>query len=123
MKSKKNESVSVEETVVNGVVQVAKADVEERQKIISYTFAGTTVFLSVLEILLSINWNAEGLALSANVPWIAIVPGILMILYDIICKARVKKSYGAWAIGFCLLLIPIIVIGAAFLICGIFMGK
>ena len=33
MKSKKNESVSVEETVVNGVVQVAKADVEERQKI------------------------------------------------------------------------------------------
>lgn len=45
MKSKKNESVSVEETVVNCVVQVAKADVEERQKIISYTFAGTTVFL------------------------------------------------------------------------------
>ena len=123
MKSEKNESVSVEETVVNGVVQVAKADVEERQKIISYTFAGTTVFLSVLEILLSINWNAAGLVLSANVPWIAIVPGILMILYDIICKARGKKSYGAWAIGFCLLLIPIIVIGAAFLICGIFMGK
>ncbi|MCI5510847.1 MAG: hypothetical protein MR436_10600 [Eubacterium sp.] len=123
MKSEKNESVSVEETVVNGVVQVAKADVEERQKIISYTFAGTTVFLSVLEILLSINWNAESLALSANVPWIVIVPGILMILYDIICKARGKKSYGAWAIGFCLLLIPIIVIGAAFLICGIFMGK
>ena len=81
------------------------------------------VLLSVLEILLSINWNAERLALSVNVPWIAIVPGILMILYDIICKARGKKSYGAWAIGFCLLLIPIIVIGAAFLICGIFMGK
>ena len=123
MKSEKNESVSVEETIVNGVVQVAKADVEERQKIISYTFAGTTVFLSVLEILLSINWNAEGLALSANVPWIAIIPGILMILYDIICKARGKKSYGTWAIVFCLLLIPIIVIGATFLICGIFMGK
>ena len=77
MKSEKNESVSVEETVVNGVVQVANANVEERQKIISYTFAGTTVFLSVLEILLSINWNAEGLALSANVPWIAIIPGNL----------------------------------------------
>ena len=48
---------------------------------------------------------------------------ILMILYDIICKARGKKSYGTWAIGFCLLLIPIFVIGVAFLICGIFMGK
>ena len=68
MKSKKNESASVEETVVNGVVQVANANVEERQKIITYTFAGTTVLLSVLEILLSINWNAERLALSVNVP-------------------------------------------------------
>ena len=124
MKSeRKNESVSVEETIVNDVVQVAKADVEERQKIITYTFAGTTVLLSVLEILLSINWNAEGLVLNANVPWIAIVPGILMILYDIICMARGKKSYGAWAIGICLLLIPIIVIGFTFLICGIFLGK
>ena len=27
-----------------------------------------------------------------------IVPGILMILYDIICKARGKKSYGTWLI-------------------------
>lgn len=124
MKSeRKNESVSVEETIVNDVVQVAKADVEERQKIITYTFAGTTVLLSVLEILQSINWNAEGLVLNANVPWIAIVPGILMILYDIICMARGKKSYGAWAIGICLLLIPIIVIGSTFLICGIFLGK
>ena len=41
MKSKKNESVSVEETVVHDVVQVAKADVEEWQKIITYTFADT----------------------------------------------------------------------------------
>lgn len=72
MKSeRKNESVSAEETVVNDVLQVAKADMEERHKIITYTFAGTTVLLTVLEILMSINWNAAGLALSANVPWTA----------------------------------------------------
>lgn len=124
MKSeRKNESVSVEEAVVNDVVRAAKTDIEERQKIITYTFVGTTVLLTVLEILLSINWNAEGLALSGNIPLIAIVPGIPMILYDIICKVWGKKTHGVWAIGICLLLIPIIMIGAAFLICGIFMGE
>ena len=39
------------ETVVNDVVQVAKEDIRERQKIIIYTFAGTAVFLTILEIL------------------------------------------------------------------------
>ena len=122
MKSEiKTSKVSAEETVVNEVVQIAKADIEERQKTIIYSFAGTSLLFTILEILLSIDWNAKGLALSANVPWSAIVPGILMMLYGIVCKIRGKKSFGAVAIGFCLLLIPVIIIGAAFLICSIFM--
>ena len=121
MKSEKSNSTTMDETVEN-VIQVAKADIEERHKIIIYTFAGTTVLLTILEILLGIDWNAEKLQLSAGIPWVAIIPGVLMILYGIICKLRGKKSFGAAAIGICMLLIPIILLGAAFLVMGIFSG-
>ena len=121
MKSEKSNSTTMDETVEN-VIQVAKADIEERHKIIIYTFAGTTVLLTILEILLGIDWNAEKLQLSAGIPWVAIIPGVLMILYGIICKLRGKKSFGAAAIGICMLLIPIILLGAVFLVMGIFSG-
>lgn len=123
MKSeRKKQEVSAEELAVNDIVQIAKADIEERQKIITYTFAGSALLFTVLEILLSIDWNAERLALNANVPWVAIIPGIIMLFYGIICKVKGKKSFGAVEIGISLLLIPVIIIGAAFLICGIFMS-
>lgn len=80
------------------------------------------MLFTVLEILLSIDWNAERLALNANVPWVAIIPGIIMLFYGIICKVKGKKSFGAVEIGISLLLIPVIIIGAVFLICGIFMS-
>jgi transcriptional regulator with XRE-family HTH domain len=118
MKSERlNENALMEEPVDN-VIQVAKADIEERHKIIIYTFAATTVLLTVLEILLSIEWNADKLQLKAGIPWMAIIPGILMIFYGIVCKIRGKKSFGAPAIGVCMLLVPIILIGGTFLIMG-----
>ena len=117
------ENISVNETiVVSDIMQVAKADSEERHKIISYTFAVTTILLTILDILSSIEWNAQNLSLSARVPFIAIVPGVIMILCGIICKIRGKKTYEICAIGISLLLIPIIVIGAAFLICALMTG-
>lgn len=123
MKSEREkQEISAEEMAVNDVVQIAKTDFEERQKIITYTFAGCTLLFTILEILLSIDWNAERLALSANVPWVAIVPGIIMLIYGIICKIKGKKSFGAVEIGISLLLIPVIIIGVVFLICGIFMS-
>lgn len=123
MKSEREkQEISAEEMAVNDVVQIAKTDFEERQKIITYTFAGSTLLFTILEILLSIDWNAEGLALSVNVPWVAIVPGIIMLIYGIICKIKGKKSFGAVEIGISLLIIPVIIIGAIFLICGIFMS-
>lgn len=123
MKSeRKTNEVSAEEKVVNDVVQIAKSDIEERQKIISYTFAGSALLFTVVEILLSIDWNAEGLALRVSVPWVAIIPGIIMLVYGVICKIRGKKAFGAVEIGISLLLIPVIIIGAVFLICGIFMS-
>ncbi len=123
MKSEREkQGISAEEMAINDVVQIAKTDVEERQKIITYTFAGSTLLFTILEILLSIDWNAERLALSANVPWVGIVPGIIMLIYGIICKIKGKKSFGAVEIGISLLIIPVIIIGAIFLICGIFMS-
>lgn len=67
-------------------------------------------------------WNVQDLSLTARVPFIAIIPGAIMVLYGIVCKIRGKKTYGICAIGISLLLIPIIVIGAAFLICALMTG-
>ena len=123
MKSEREkQKISAEEMAVNDVVQIAKTDFEERQKIITYTFAGSTLLFTILEILLSIDWNAERLALSANIPWVGIVPGIIMLIYGIICKIKGKKSFGAVEIGISLLIIPVIIIGAIYLFCGIFMS-
>ena len=124
MKSEKAvEPVLANETVaVSDVIQVAKAESEERQKIVSYVFTGTTMLLTILEILLSIDWNGQDLSLTARVPFISIVPGVLLTVYGIICKITGRKTYGIWAIGVSLLLIPIIVIGIAFLICALITG-
>jgi len=46
----------------------------------------------------------------------------MMLVYGILCRILGKKSFGAIEIGFCLLPIPIIAVGAAFLICGIFLS-
>lgn len=116
------ENVSANEAVVSDIIQVAKADSEERQKIISCTFVVTTILLTILDILSSIDWNVQDLSLTARVPFIAIIPGAIMVLYGIVCKIRGKKTYGICAIGISFLLIPIIVIGAAFLICALMTG-
>lgn len=119
MKSEITNANAVAEETVDNVIQIAKTDIEERHRIIIYTFAVTTVLISILETLLSINWNADELQIQADIPWVAIIPGLLLIIYGIICKIKGKKSFGAAAIGVCLLLIPVILIGGEFLILGI----
>ncbi len=83
----------MEETVDN-IILVAKADVKERRKIIIYTFAGTTVLLTILQFLLSISWDAERLQISTSIPWMVIIPWFLMILYGIISKIIGKNRLG-----------------------------
>ena len=107
---------------VNDVVRVATADLDERHKIILYTFTATTVIFSILDILLSIEWQAEKLMISATIPHTATVPGIILIIYGIICKVRGKNTYGAGTIGICLLIIPIIVLGLSLLINALITG-
>lgn len=116
------ENVATKETedIVKDVVNVASIEAEEKHKIIIYTFAATTCLLSIIEILLSFKWDSETLMMSANIPYVAIVPGIMLIIYGLILRIRGRKTHGVWAIGICLLLVPAILFCAAFLICGIF---
>ena len=122
MKSEKieNDSNKEVEAVVNDVISVVNAEAEEKRKIILYTFAATTFLLSVLEIILSFEWDSGALMLSAGIPYSAIIPGLLMIIYGIICRIKGRQTHGVWAFGICLLIVPIILFGAAFLICAIF---
>jgi transcriptional regulator with XRE-family HTH domain len=119
MKSETTYANTAAEETVDNIIQIAKTDIEDRHRIIIYTFAGTTILISILEILLGINWDADKLQIQADIPWVAIIPGMLLIIYGIICKIKGKKSFGAAAIGVCLLLIPVILIGGTFLILGI----
>ena len=116
------DNVSSKETedIVKGVVNVASIEAEEKHKIIIYTFATTTCLLSIIEMLLNFKWDADSLAMSANIPYVAIIPGILLVIYGLILRIRGRNTHGIWAIGICLLLVPVILFGAAFLICGIF---
>ena len=123
MKSEKAMETSSDkgvEAVVNDVITVVNEEAEEKRKIILYTFAATTVLLSVLEIILSFKWDSGTLMLSAGIPYSAVIPGILMIIYGIICKIKGRQTHGVWAFGICLLILPVILFGAAFLICAIF---
>lgn len=122
MKSEKieNDSNKEVEAVVNDVITVVNEETEEKRKIILYTFAATTFLLSVLEIILSFEWDSATLMLSAGIPYSAIIPGLLMIIYGILCRIKGRQTHGVWAFGICLLIVPIILFGAAFLICAIF---
>ena len=122
MRSERTASQDEAEAVISDVVQVAKEDINERQNIIIYTFAGTSVFLTVLQILLSIDWNASDLEMSFSVPWIAIIPGLVLIIYGIVCMLMGKKAKEIISIGICMLIVPIVILGLTFLIFGIVTG-
>ena len=115
-----NDSDKEVEAVVNDVIAAVKDETEEKRKIIAYTFAATTFLLSVIQIILSLKWDSGKLMLSAEIPYTAIIPGILMIIYGMICKIRGRQTHGIWALGICLLIVPVILFGSAFLICAVF---
>jgi len=110
----------VRDDIILDTLQIAKDDMNERQKIIMYTFAGTTVVLSILQILLSIEWNGASLSMNIEIPWIAVLPGLILVLYGLICRIRGKKIKDIIPLGLCLLIIPLILLMSAFLFCGLF---
>ena len=118
MTSEKADSEKTD-AVVSDVIHVAKEDINERQKTILYSFAATTAFLSVLHVLLTIDWNSKGIGMYFEFPMIAVIPGIALILNGIIGFIRGRKIKGMIPIGMILVILPAVVSCTAYLICGI----
>ena len=125
MKSeRKTEVVSVNETekTVIGVLDIAEQEVQTRHKTFIVIFAVTAFLCTLAEVLFSIDWSAKNLTMTARIPYVAIIPGIEMVIYSIICKLRGEKSNGFLEIGFCLILIPLILVMGAFLVLCVVTG-
>lgn len=105
--------------VVSDVIHVAKEDINKRQETILYTFAATTAFLSVLQVLLNIDWNSKGIRMYFDFPMIAVIPGVVLILNGIIGLIRGRKIKGMIPIGLILVILPAVVSCTVYLICGI----
>ena len=118
MTSEKADSEKTD-AVVSDVIRVAKEDINERQKTILYSFAATTAFLSVLHVLLNIDWNSKGIGMYFEFPMIAVIPGIALILNGIIGFIRGRKIKDMIPIGLILVILPAVVSCTAYLICGI----
>lgn len=122
MKSEKNtEFVSAGETekVVSNVLNIADQEVKSRYRILIVIFAVTAFVCSIVEMIFSIEWSGESPSMTAKIPYCAIVPGIVMILYAVICKIRGQKAEDSLAIGVCLILVPIILIFGIFLVLNV----
>lgn len=125
MKSEKNtEIVSVGETekAVSNVLNIADQEVKSRYRILTVIFAVTAFICSIVEMLFSIDWSGQSLTMTAKIPYCAIVPGIVMILYSVICKVRGQKADDFLAIGICLILVPVILTFGIFLVLGVTAG-
>jgi transcriptional regulator with XRE-family HTH domain len=118
MTSEKADSEKTD-AVVSDVIHVAKEDINERQKTILYSFAATTAFLSVLHVLLTIDWNSRRIGMYFEFPMIAVIPGIALILNGIIGFIRGRKIKDIIPIGLILVILPAVVSCTAYLICGI----
>jgi len=125
MKSEKNTdivSVSETERAVSNVLNIAEQEVESRHRVLTVIYAVTVFICSIVEMLFSIDWSGQSLTMTARIPYCAIVPGIVLVLYSVICKVRGQKVDSFLAIGICLIFVPIILVLAIFLILGVVAG-
>lgn len=125
MKSEKNTdivSVSETERAVSNVLNIAEQEVESRHRVLTVIYAVTVFICSIVEMLFSIDWSGQSLTMTARIPYCAIVPGIVLVLYSVICKVRSQKADSFLAIGICLIFVPIILVLAIFLILGVVAG-
>ena len=110
------------EAVVSDVIQVAKDDINERQKLIIYTFAATSAFLSVLQVLLTMDWNTKTVRMDFEFPFIAVIPGVSLVIYGIVCLIRGKKAKDIIPIGIILVILPAVISMLVSSICGMING-
>ncbi len=123
MKSEeKAENVSMSEAVVMDVLDIADKEVQKKQLRILIILLVTSFLCALAELLQSINWNAKELAMSATIPYTAIIPGFVAIIVGVVSKFKGEKTDTLIAVGICMILIPIILLMGTFLILGLLAG-
>ncbi|MDD3337391.1 MAG: helix-turn-helix transcriptional regulator [Lachnospiraceae bacterium] len=123
MKSERaNENVSIDETVVEDVFDIATKEVERKQTKILIILVITTFLCTLVEILQSIDWNVKELTMTAAIPYTALIPGFVTIIVSIIYKLKGEKTGNLIAIGVCMIIIPIILLLGVFLVLGLLTG-
>lgn len=114
--------IQVTDKAVSNALNIAEQEVKSSHRILAIIYAVTAFICSIVEMLFSINWSGESLTMTAEIPYCAIVPGIVMILYAAICKVRGQKAGNFLTIGICLIFIPTILVFGIFLVLGVIVG-
>ncbi len=123
MKSeRKIENVAIDEAVVVDVLDMAEKEVQKKQTRILNIVLITTFLCSLVEMLLSIDWKAEKLAMSATMPYTTIIPGLVTIIVSVIYKLKGEKTGDFIAMGACMLILPIVLFMGTFLFLGLLEG-
>ena len=123
MKSEREtENVAIDEAVVEDVLDLAEKDVQKKQTRILIILLVTAFLCALVETLQSIDWSAKELAMSATIPYTAIIPGIVTIIISIIYKLKGEKTENLIAAGFCMLLIPIVLLMGVYLVLCLLAG-
>ena len=123
MKSEREiKTVSIDEAVVEDVIDIAEKEVQKKQTRILIILVATTFLCALAEMLQSIEWNAKELAMSATIPYTAIIPGFVTFIVSIIYKLKGEKTGALILLGICMILISIILFMGAFLVLGLLAG-
>lgn len=122
MRSEKNtEIVSAGETdkAISNILDIADQEVRSSHRMLVVIFAVTAFVCSIVEMLFSIDWNGQSLAMRVKIPYCAMVPGIVLILYSVIRKVQGQKAGIFLSIGICLIFVPVILIMGIFLVLSV----
>lgn len=123
MKSEREiKNVSINDAVVVDVLDMAEKEMHKKQTRILIVLLVTAFLCALAEMLQSINWNAKELAMSATIPYTAIIPGFVTIIVSIIYKLKGEKTDNLIAIGICMVIIPVILLMGAFIVLGLLAG-
>ena len=123
MKSEREtENVAIDEAVVVEVLDMAEKEVQKKQTRILTILVVTTFLCALVDMLQSIDWNAKELAMSAKIPYTAIIPGFVTIIVSIVYKLKGEKTDNLISIGICMVIIPIILLMGIFLVLGLIAG-
>jgi len=123
MKSEsETENIAIDEAVVVDVLDMAEKEGQKKRTRTLIILLVTTFLCALVEMLQSIDWNAKELAMSATIPYTAIIPGFVAIIVSLIYKLKGENTDDLIAIGISMMIIPIILLMGVYLVLGLLAG-